>query len=142
MSHVASCHAAADALVLPSLLESFTNTYADAMSEGVPVITSNLDFARTVCGEAACYIDPMDPASIVSGLDSLDADPEGWRDRIAVGLERSRVVFMDWPRIASRVIGMLECVASGQEMGHLLDLPWSREVIDGSSTVAALVPAS
>jgi glycosyltransferase involved in cell wall biosynthesis len=136
MGHVASCYAAIDALLLPTLLESFTNTYVDAMSTGVPVITSNLDFARTICGGAACYVDPLDPDAIVAALDSLAAEPDAWRERVSLGRERARTMFIDWETIAARVVDMLECVAVGRGVGHLLDVPWVREVIDVSETVA------
>jgi glycosyltransferase involved in cell wall biosynthesis len=52
------------ALFLPSLLESFTGTYIEAMSYNLPILTSNYNFAREVCGDAAVYFDPLDLKSI------------------------------------------------------------------------------
>ena len=40
------------ALILPTLIESFTATYLEAMHFDCPVLTSDLDFAREVCGPA------------------------------------------------------------------------------------------
>ena len=34
---------------LPSLLESYSGAYVEAMSFGVPIVTSDRDFAREVC---------------------------------------------------------------------------------------------
>ena len=45
-----------DALLLPTLLESFSTTYLEAMHCGLPILTSDLDFAREVCGPAACTL--------------------------------------------------------------------------------------
>ena len=51
-------------LILPTLLESFSGTYIEAMQFGVPILTSNLDFAREVCGDLAFYFDPRSMDSI------------------------------------------------------------------------------
>ena len=46
-----------DCLLLPSLLETFSGTYVEAMHFGVPILTSNLPFAIGVCADAAIYFD-------------------------------------------------------------------------------------
>jgi len=51
----------ASVVFLPSLLESFSQTYLEAMHYGVPLVTSDIDFAREICGGAALYADPLDP---------------------------------------------------------------------------------
>lgn len=50
-----------DATFMPTLLESFTAIYPDSMKMGKPIITTNLNFAISVCGEAALYFDPSSP---------------------------------------------------------------------------------
>ncbi|MGE3181454.1 MAG: glycosyltransferase [Phycisphaerae bacterium] len=57
-------YAAADGLLMPTLLETFGLPYVEAMSFGLPILTSNLDFAHAVCGDAAIYFDPWSPASL------------------------------------------------------------------------------
>lgn len=114
MSHVASCYQAADALLLPTLMESFSGTYADAMRFGVPIITSDLDFAHVVCGGAAWYVDPTDADGIVAALDSLQTDAAGWQRRVALGKERADALLFGWDEIAARVITVLECLARGE----------------------------
>ena len=54
-------------MILPTLLESFSATYIEAMFHGKTILTSDLDFARDVCGEAAFYFDPLNPQSIGGG---------------------------------------------------------------------------
>lgn len=39
----------------PTLLECFTATYPEAMRMGLPIITTNLDFAKSLCGDSAIY---------------------------------------------------------------------------------------
>jgi glycosyltransferase involved in cell wall biosynthesis len=48
-----------DALFLPTLLECFSASYAEAMKMEKPIITSDLSFAHTICGEAALYAEPL-----------------------------------------------------------------------------------
>jgi glycosyltransferase involved in cell wall biosynthesis len=49
-----------DAVFLPTLLECFSATYAEGMKMGLPIITTDLSFAHTVCGKAAVYYSPLD----------------------------------------------------------------------------------
>lgn len=53
-----------DAVIVPSLLESFSAAYLEAMQHGLPIVTSDLDFAHEVCGDAALYCDPWSTAEV------------------------------------------------------------------------------
>lgn len=55
---------ACDCLVMPTRLESFSVTYLEAMHFGLPILTSDRNFAREICGPAAVYFDPWHTASI------------------------------------------------------------------------------
>jgi len=55
-------------LFLPTLLETFTATYPEAMKMKVPILTSNLSFAKDICGEAAIYFNPLDAEDIVKKI--------------------------------------------------------------------------
>lgn len=57
-----------DALLLPTLLECFTASYLEASYFNIPIITSDLSFARTLCKEDAVYFDPINPISIAEKL--------------------------------------------------------------------------
>ena len=57
-----------DAVLLPSLLECFSANYVEAMAMRRPMITTNLGFARTVCGDAALYFEPMDGADALGKI--------------------------------------------------------------------------
>lgn len=63
-----------DALFLPTLLECFTANYAEAMKMKLPILTSNLSFAKTICNEAAMYFDPLDPEDIVQNIIAIIKD--------------------------------------------------------------------
>ncbi len=57
-----------DALVLPTLLESFSGTYIEAMYAKIPIFTSNYDFAHEICQDSAIYFNPLDKDDILKKL--------------------------------------------------------------------------
>lgn len=68
MSYVPSLYRQTDGLILPTLLESFSGTYVEAMFHRKPILTSDLPFAHGVCGDGAFYFDPYDVESIFSTI--------------------------------------------------------------------------
>ncbi|MHC4696108.1 MAG: glycosyltransferase [Planctomycetota bacterium] len=75
-SALAAYYRNCQALFLPTLLESFTATYLEAMHFGVPILTSDLGFARHVCGDAAVYFDPWNPRPIRDAILRLRSDSD------------------------------------------------------------------
>ncbi len=61
------CHA----LFLPTLLECFSASYPEAMKMELPILTSDLDFAHAICGDAAEYFDPLNPEDIARKIESI-----------------------------------------------------------------------
>ncbi|MBX5463203.1 MAG: glycosyltransferase [Steroidobacteraceae bacterium] len=57
-----------DAVFMPSLLETFSATYPEAMAMGLPIITTDLDFARGICGDAAVYYRPKDARAAADAI--------------------------------------------------------------------------
>ena len=70
-----------DALFLPTLLECFTASYPEAMKMGKPILTSDLGFARCLCGDAARYFDPLNPEDIAARIIEVASDP-GLREKL------------------------------------------------------------
>ena len=58
-------------LAMPSLYEGFGLPLLEAMSRGIPVLTSNVSSMPEVAGEAAILVDPMSVESISDGLKKL-----------------------------------------------------------------------
>lgn len=75
MSRVPSLYHQVDALLLPTLLESFSGTYVEAMFHQIPILTSDLPFAHGVCGAGAYYFDPFDPGGMYSAINAMVTDP-------------------------------------------------------------------
>jgi glycosyltransferase involved in cell wall biosynthesis len=74
MEAVPAIYGACDALLMPTLLESFSGTYVEAMFHSVPILTSDFDFARCVCGDAALYFDPCNVESIMQCMRRVTED--------------------------------------------------------------------
>jgi glycosyltransferase involved in cell wall biosynthesis len=60
---LAQAYSASMLVYLPTLCESSTAVYPEAFFAGRALVTSDLDFARELCGDAALYIDPNDSRS-------------------------------------------------------------------------------
>ena len=91
-----------DALLVPSLSESFCRIAAEAMVNHQPVIASDLPALREVCGdrEAALFFPPGDAAAAVACVRRLVDEP-GLYERLAAAGGR-RATRFDPARIALR----------------------------------------
>ena len=94
-----------DALVLPSRLEGFPVTIAEAMLAGLPVIATDVGSVReaVVPGETGWVVPPEDPAALTAAIRQLLDDPERAR---AMG-ERARRIGEGQFRIEATVAAYL-----------------------------------
>ena len=74
-------YVSSDALFLPTLLETFTATYPEAMCLRRPIVTTDLPFARDICDQAALYFPPND-ATCAADLIALLADSDAMRSKL------------------------------------------------------------
>lgn len=88
LNQMHSLYKRCDALLMPTLLESFSIVYLEAMHHGIPVFTSDMWFARAVCGDAARYFDPFDAADILRTIESAMPRPDAKSDLIEAGARR------------------------------------------------------
>jgi glycosyltransferase involved in cell wall biosynthesis len=96
----------AEALVLPSLYEGFGLPPLEAMACGCPAIVSNVASLPEVCGDAAIYFNPFEPASIAEAILRVQKEP-GLRETLRCrGLERARR--FTWESSAGRTLMILE----------------------------------
>lgn len=96
-----SCHIS----FLPSVLEMFTANYPEAMAMGMPIVTSNLDFARDVCRDAALYFSPQHPREAAQRVVELLSDRGLW-ERL---LERGKARLSEFPTAEQQYRLDLQC---------------------------------
>lgn len=77
-------------LVYPSLYEGFGLPVLEAMSNGCPVITSNLTSLPEVAGDAALLINPADHEEMLNALKRLHSNGSLRKQLIQKGLNRSK----------------------------------------------------
>jgi glycosyltransferase involved in cell wall biosynthesis len=91
-------YAGARALVLPSFDEGFGLPVLEAMSAGVPVVTSNRGSLPEVVGDAGVLLEPGDVSAWAAALERMAGDTP-WATALALaGLERART--FTWERSA------------------------------------------
>ncbi|MFD1613462.1 glycosyltransferase family 4 protein [Gelatiniphilus marinus] len=86
----------------PSLRESFGIPMLEAMSCGVPVITSNTSSMPEVSGDAAHIIDPFKPDEITEGIIKILDSEEYAHNLREKGLERSKL--FSWENMAKEYL--------------------------------------
>jgi glycosyltransferase involved in cell wall biosynthesis len=62
-----------DALLFPSLEESYGLPLVEAILMGLPVICADLPYARALCGEGAVYFDPHSTGSLTHAIGEMQA---------------------------------------------------------------------
>ena len=77
-----------DALFAPTLLETFSAIYPEAMKMKKPILTSNYSFAIDVCQNAAFYFDPLDPKDIADKIITLSKNKKLQQKLIRKGIQR------------------------------------------------------
>jgi glycosyltransferase involved in cell wall biosynthesis len=73
---------------LPSLLEVFSATYVEAFSMKRPIVTTDLDFARDVCGDAAVYFNSGSSEDAANRIAELCHNSELQLEMVKRGSER------------------------------------------------------
>lgn len=99
----------ADALLLPSLFESFGLPILEAMASGCPVVTSNCYGTQEIAADAAVLVHPESVDSIADGITRAVTD----RDLRAKLIERGhiRAAQFTWERCAAQTLTVLESIA-------------------------------
>jgi glycosyltransferase involved in cell wall biosynthesis len=110
---LSAAYGSVDAFILPTLLESFGRPYDEAMHFGLPILTSDRDFARERCQDAAIYFDPLDAASVARAMARMMEDSD-LRHRLVENGRRILAQSPTWEEIAARFVEVLERTARGE----------------------------
>jgi glycosyltransferase involved in cell wall biosynthesis len=101
-------YAMAEALVLPSLYESFGIPLLEAMSSGCPVVTANRYGPPELVGDAGILVNPDEVDSIAEGMDRAVTDQALRQWLVERGRERVRR--FSWQTCAKETLQVLETV--------------------------------
>lgn len=92
--------------VTPAYTESFAHPLVEAMSSGLPVVASDLEVHREICGSAALYFPRFSPQELAECVLRLCESPELKERLSAGGLDRSRD--FSWENHVSNLLNLAE----------------------------------
>jgi glycosyltransferase involved in cell wall biosynthesis len=107
LERISAAYGSADAFILPTLLESFGRPYDEAMKFDLPILTSDRDFARERCQDAALYFDPLDGGSVARAMARIMEDAD-LRLQLVENGKRILEQIPTWDRVAARFVEVLE----------------------------------
>jgi glycosyltransferase involved in cell wall biosynthesis len=100
----------ASVFMFPSVSETFGFPLVEAMACGLPVIAADTTINREICGPAALYHAPHDPASVARRVTELVERPDLYRWLSAAGRQRVSELF-DWRQHFGRTAEILREIA-------------------------------
>lgn len=116
-AQLAALYAYARFLAMPSLYEGFGLPIIEAMSCGVPVLTSNTSSLPEVAGNAGVLVDPFSEEAIADGLARLLADDDC--HALLAGRARANAQRFTWQKAATEARAILaEAVAERRAGVH------------------------
>lgn len=101
-----------DTLFLPSLIESYGLPYVEAMAHNMPIVTSDLDFAREMCGELAHYFNPFEVESAGKAMLSSQGASDSIRLEKIRKAKLSKIP--DWPEAIFQIQSYINEVLSNK----------------------------
>lgn len=88
ISECPSLYEQSDIVFQPTLLECFTATYPEAMRMRRPIVTTDLAFARGLCGDAAIYYDALSGVAAAEAIYKVATDNKFRSQLIMNGTKR------------------------------------------------------
>lgn len=94
--------------VFLSFHEGFGMPIIEAMSLGVPVITSNISSMAEVAGNAGILVDPYNTDDIAAAMEKIFLDENLRKEKIIKGLERAKM--FSWEKAANEYLDLIKSV--------------------------------
>ena len=99
-----------DVMVMPTLLECFSATYPEAMRMEVPIVTTDLEFARGLCGDAACYYNAVDAKACADAIYKVATDKD-YAQLLVENGKRQLMKYDNYEQRAEKLVKILEEIA-------------------------------
>lgn len=96
----------ADIMFMPTLMECFTATYPEAMRMQVPIVTTDLEFAHGLCGDAACYYSAVDARAAAQAIYKVATD-EAYRSRLTANGKEQLKSYDSYEQRAEKLVEIL-----------------------------------
>lgn len=110
ISQCPSLYKQSDIAFQPTLLECFTATYPEAMRMNVPIITTDLEFAKGLCREAALYYSPLNASEAAELIYLVAHDTTLKNDLITKG-ESELKKFDNYDQRVTKLINLCKEIA-------------------------------
>lgn len=102
-----SLYEQSDIVFQPTLLECFTAVYPEAMKMEKPVLTTDLDFAHSLCGDVALYYSPLSAEDAAEKLYYL-ATNKNEQDKLIVNGKKQLKTFDTYTARSEKIIRIIE----------------------------------
>lgn len=102
-----SLYRQADIMFQPTLLECFTATYPEAMKMGVPIVTTDMEFSRGLCEDAAIYYSPLNPVAAAKAIYKVAVDHE-LRERLVSSGKKQLLKYDTYEQRSEKLIKIAE----------------------------------
>lgn len=103
----------ADIMLMPTLMECFTATYPEAMRMEVPIVTTDLEFARGLCGEAASYYSALDANAAAEAIYKVATDKKYAASLVEYG-KMQLLTYDNYEQRAHKLVKILEDITKNK----------------------------
>ena len=107
-----SLYEQSDIMFLPTLLECFSATYPEAMKMECPIVTTDLEFAKGLCGNAARYYSPLSAVEAAEAIYQVGTNVSLRKQLIDAGKQQLKT-YDTYDERVSKLVRLLE---------HLIDV--------------------
>lgn len=115
---LSACYDQADVFVLPSLYEGFGMVITEALSHGLPIVTTTGGALRyTAPDSATLFAHPGDKASLKEALGRVLSD-SGLRGRLAEGAQKARTLLPTWEDAGALFLSTLRDIEASKAPKH------------------------
>ena len=99
---LADLYAEATVYVFPTQFEGFGLPVIEAMARGCPVICSDIPVLRDVAGDAAIFVDTLDPTALSAEIMALLTDPKRLSETRTKGISQAKK--FSWEQTAQKTM--------------------------------------
>jgi glycosyltransferase involved in cell wall biosynthesis len=110
----------ADVYVTPAYTETFAHPLVEAMASGLPVVASDLEVHREICGDAAVYFPRFSSEGLAGCVAQIAQSSENSRRMAALGVTRSRQ--FSWEKHVEEILALSQSLI-GAKVGKATNSP-------------------